>query len=36
MPKAMIGGRSWAFDAVYTPVKTRFLLDAMDVQGWKS
>jgi shikimate dehydrogenase len=30
MPKAMIGARSWAFDAVYTPVETRFLLDAMD------
>ena len=30
IPKAMIGGQSWAFDAVYTPVETRLLLDAMD------
>jgi shikimate dehydrogenase len=24
----LIGARSWAFDAVYTPVQTRFPLDA--------
>jgi shikimate dehydrogenase len=30
IPRAMIGSQSWAFDAVYTPTETRFLLDAMD------
>ena len=30
VPKAMIRTQSWAFDAVYTPVETRFLLDAAD------
>jgi shikimate dehydrogenase len=26
----LIGAQSWAFDAVYTPIETRFLLDARD------
>ena len=30
IPRVMIGTQSWAFDAVYTPVKTRFLLDARE------
>ena len=30
IPKAMIRDQSWAFDAVYTPVQTRLLLDATD------
>ncbi len=30
IPKAMIRDQSWAFDAVYTPVETRLLLDATD------
>jgi len=29
IPAAMIGAQRWAFDAVYTPVQTRFLEDAM-------
>jgi shikimate dehydrogenase len=28
IPKALIGRQRWAFDAVYTPVETEFLLDA--------
>jgi shikimate dehydrogenase len=28
IPKAVIGGQRWAFDAVYTPVDTQFLDDA--------
>ncbi len=28
VPKAMLRTQSWAFDAVYTPIETRFLLDA--------
>jgi shikimate dehydrogenase len=28
IPKRVIGSQRWAFDAVYTPVETRFLLDA--------
>lgn len=30
LPRAMIGGASWAFDAVYTPIDTQFLRDAAD------
>ena len=30
IPKHLIGTQSWAFDAVYTPTDTRFLLDAAD------
>ena len=30
VPKTMVGTQSWAFDAVYTPTETRFLLDAME------
>lgn len=30
IPRFIVGTQSWAFDAVYTPVDTRFLLDAMD------
>ena len=30
IPRFIIGTQSWVFDAVYTPVETRFLLDAMD------
>lgn len=29
LPKAAMSGADWAFDAVYTPVKTRFLTDAV-------
>ncbi|MEO3432013.1 shikimate dehydrogenase [Inquilinus sp. CAU 1745] len=28
IPKPLLAGRSWAFDAVYTPVETEFLQDA--------
>lgn len=28
VPKHLLSGRRWAFDAVYTPVETRFLRDA--------
>lgn len=28
IPRSVIGGRRWAFDAVYTPVETQFLDDA--------
>jgi shikimate dehydrogenase len=28
IPKSAIGGQHWAFDAVYTPVDTEFMLDA--------
>lgn len=28
IPKAALGAQRWAFDAVYTPVETEFLLDA--------
>lgn len=28
VPKALLGGRRWAFDAVYTPIETEFLTDA--------
>jgi shikimate dehydrogenase len=28
IPRDLIGAQSWAFDAVYTPAQTRFLLDA--------
>jgi shikimate dehydrogenase len=28
IPKSIIGGQRWVFDAVYTPVDTRFLKDA--------
>ena len=31
IPKALIGRQRWAFDAVYTPVDTRFLNDCRDV-----
>jgi shikimate dehydrogenase len=30
VPRTLIGAQSWAFDAVYTPIETRFLLDARD------
>lgn len=30
IPKAMVRTQSWAFDAVYTPIETRFLMDAMN------
>ncbi|MGH8678818.1 MAG: shikimate dehydrogenase family protein, partial [Burkholderiales bacterium] len=30
VPRNLLGAQSWAFDAVYTPTKTRFMLDAMD------
>lgn len=30
VPKDALGGKSWAFDAVYTPVETTFLADAGD------
>lgn len=30
IPKELIGAQSWAFDAVYTPRKTRFLMNALD------
>ena len=32
IPRRMVGTQSWAFDAVYTPAKTRFLLDATDAE----
>ena len=28
VPRGLMGGAAWAFDAVYTPVDTRFLADA--------
>ena len=28
IPKAVIGGQAWAFDAVYTPLETQFLQNA--------
>lgn len=28
LPKHLIGGQRWAFDAVYTPLETEFMLDA--------
>lgn len=28
IPRALIGGQRWAFDAVYTPINTAFLTDA--------
>ena len=28
LPRSLMAGASWAFDAVYTPVDTRFLQDA--------
>ena len=28
VPRALMHGAAWAFDAVYTPVRTRFLADA--------
>ena len=30
IPKKLLGSQSWAFDAVYTPIKTTFLLDALE------
>lgn len=30
IPKEMIGGQRWAFDAVYTPLETQFLKDAKE------
>jgi quinate/shikimate dehydrogenase (NAD+) len=30
IPRGMIGTQSWAFDAVYTPTRTRFLQDATE------
>ena len=29
IPRALMHGASWAFDAVYTPVRTAFLMDAL-------
>ncbi|MBF0280328.1 MAG: shikimate dehydrogenase [SAR324 cluster bacterium] len=31
IPKKLIGQQHWAFDAVYTPLETRFLLDAKEL-----
>ena len=30
IPKNYLGSQSWAFDAVYTPIKTTFILDASE------
>ena len=30
VPRGLMEGAEWAFDAVYTPVDTRFLADAAD------
>lgn len=40
LPRALMKGASWAFDAVYTPVETRFLQDAAAeglrvLSGWE-
>jgi shikimate dehydrogenase len=30
IPRTLIGTQAWAFDAIYTPTDTRFLLDAVE------
>jgi len=32
LPKSLFGGQSWAFDAVYTPLETEFLLNAKEAK----